>query len=150
MRTRTMWLAVAAVVIAGLLPGAADAGSGRAVDITQTVAVLSAESGGTVVNSAGANAGSPGGRGAVTGRTTVEDGVFRTVFTNYYEHGTIRAVSELTRQEQPDGSTTFTGTGIFRGGTGRYEGARGRYDVTATVPPSSIVGTFRLRGRISY
>jgi hypothetical protein len=145
-----MWLAAAAAVIAGAVPAVADAGGGRSVDITQTVAVLSTEVGGTVVNSAGANDGSPGGRGAVRGRTTVENGVFRTVFTNYYAHGTIRAVSDLTRQEQPDGSTTFTGTGTFTGGTGRYDGARGRYDVTATVPPSSIVGTFRLRGRISY
>ncbi len=147
MTPRARWLVVALVLLCVAAAPAA-AGTRRAADITQTVAVLSTEGG--VVRSAGANAGTPGGDGAVTGRTTVENGVFRTVFTNYYDDGTIRAVSLLTREQRPDGSTAFTGSGTFTGGTGRYRGARGRFEVTATVPTGSAVGTFRLRGRISY
>jgi hypothetical protein len=147
MSTRARYLA-AAVAAMTAVPSVADARTQREVRIKQTVAVLSTGAG--VVTSAGANAGSPGGRGAVTGRTTITDGVYRTEFTNFYEEGTIRAVSRLTRREQPDGSATFSGTGSFKGGTGSYARARGRFRVKATVPPGSIIGTFRLAGRISY
>jgi hypothetical protein len=146
MRTRARWLA-ALLAAALTIPALAEAGTRRPVDITQTIAALSTERG--VVRTAGANEGTFG-RGAVRGRTTVRRGVYRTVYTNYYPRGTIRAVSDLTRRDEPDGSTSYTGTGRFTGGTGRFEGARGSFRVTATVPPQSIVGTFRMRGSIRF
>jgi hypothetical protein len=96
MRRGGRWLPV---TLAALLAVAApaEARTRQRVDITQTVAVLGTSGG--VIMSAGANAGTPGGPGAVTGRTTVEKGVFETVFTNFYDDGSFRAIS-LLRLEQ--------------------------------------------------
>ena len=133
----------------GLFAPAAGAGTERRhVAITQTVAVLSTQ--GSVVATAGTASGTPGGRGALRGRTTVEGNVYTTKLRSFFRDGTISAVSILTPSRQPDGSTSFGGTGTFTGGTGRYRGARGRYTVTANVPANSTVGTFRLTGSIRY
>ena len=148
MRKLTSGLACGLGAVSLCAPALATAGDRHPVAITQTVAVLSAQ--GNVVASAGTVSGRPGGRGAVRGRTTVAGNVYTTKFRNFYRDGTIAAVSTLTRSQQPDGSTTFTGSGRFTGGTGRYRGARGRYTVSAVVPAGTAIGTFRLRGFIRY
>ena len=59
-------------------------------------------------------------------------------------------VGMCTGQPNPDGSTSFSGTGKVTGGTGIYKGATGKLSFSGTEPKGSTVATQHVTGHIKY
>lgn len=55
--------------------------------------------------------------------------------------GSLKAKLSGTGKPNPDGSTSFSGSGEITGGTGIYKGATGTVSFTGTVPKGSTVAT---------
>jgi hypothetical protein len=64
--------------------------------------------------------------------------------------GSFRAKLSGTGKLNPDGSTSFSGSGKITGGTGIYKGATGKFSFTGTAPKGSTVATQHVKGKIKY
>jgi hypothetical protein len=66
-----------------------------------------------------------------------------------FDDGSITSVDHGTITLGPNGSVSYTGTGVFTGGTRNYHGAKGRYRLSGTVGLQGD-GKFTLAGRVKY
>lgn len=64
--------------------------------------------------------------------------------------GSIKTKLSGTGKLNPDGSTSFSGSGKITGGTGIYKGATGKLSFSGTEPKGSTVATQHLTGKIKY
>jgi hypothetical protein len=64
--------------------------------------------------------------------------------------GSLKAKLSGTGKLNPDGSTSFSGTGKVTGGTGIYKGATGKVSFSGTQAKGSSVSTQHLTGKIKY
>jgi hypothetical protein len=64
--------------------------------------------------------------------------------------GSIKTKFSGTGTVNPDGSTSFGGSGKVTGGTGIYKGATGKFSFTGTEPKDSTVATQHVKGKIKY
>ena len=66
-----------------------------------------------------------------------------------FDDGSLTSVVNGTTKLGPNGSASYTGTGVFTGGTRNYKGAKGRYRLSATVGLQGD-GKFNLAGSVKY
>jgi hypothetical protein len=91
------------------------------------------------------------GDGAIIIRSTVAGTTITFKAIVWYVKGTVTSTGTLQAAAQPDGSTTYTGTGKVTRGTGRFRGARGPFQVTGTSPPNDIShATLQATGTLRY
>jgi hypothetical protein len=97
------------------------------------------------------------GRGAVVARSTIPGGVVTPGMTIsgrtmlWYVAGTLASKGTITLTAQPDGSTSYTGSGDITGGTGKFAGATGNGTVTGTSPINDFGhATLNWTGTVAY
>ena len=152
-RARRLYIGIAVVVVALLVPGLAGAAKPAAAkkkhraDITVKAAVVGTSGDSNTV--AGTLSGPPQGTGAVVYRTKPAGSDLAATYVAYYERGTIRGTTLVTPAAQPDGTTAFTGTVQVKGGTGRYRGAKGKNLKLVGTLADNIL-TFRITGTVRY
>jgi hypothetical protein len=95
-------------------------------------------------------AGKPGGRSAITLRSTLTGSHATGKAILYTKNGVILSTTSNTVEGQPDGSTRFPGTFKITGGTGRFRNATGGGTFEGTLPANSTVLVATLKGKIRY
>ena len=148
--TRRLYIGIAVVVVALLVPGLAGAAAAKKkhkVDIAVSAAVVGTSGDSNTV--AGTLSGKPVGEGAVVYRTKPSGSDLAATYTAFAKRGTLRGTTLVTPAAQPDGTTTFTGTLQVKGGTGRYRGAKGRnLKLVGTLKDS--IFRFQITGKVRY
>ena len=77
-------------------------------------------------------------------------GAFSSRGVSFGPRGSVKAKFTGTGKLNPDGSTSFSGSGKITGGTGIYKGATGKLSFTGTEPKDSTVATQHITGKIKY
>jgi hypothetical protein len=77
-------------------------------------------------------------------------GKFTARGTVFGPRGSVKTKFSGTGTVNPDGSTSFGGSGKVTGGTGIYKGATGKFTFTGTEPKGSSVATQHIKGNIKY
>jgi hypothetical protein len=117
----------------------------HALDVTFRVATVQTNADGSFID---AGIGSDGSaivvRGSVSGATVTDTTI------NYTTRGTSRTTDTFTVTSNPDGSTTFSGTGKFLSGTGRFRGITGTYRITGSQAAGDTVSVVRAQGTAVY
>ena len=148
--TRRLYIGIAVVVVALLVPGLAGAAAAKKkhkVDIAVSAAVVGTSGNSNTV--AGTLSGKPIGEGAVVYRTKPSGSDLAATYTAFAKAGTLRGTTLVTPAVQPDGTTTFTGTLQVKGGTGRYRGAKGR-NLKLVGTLADNIFTIQITGTVRY
>jgi hypothetical protein len=64
--------------------------------------------------------------------------------------GSLKATFTGTGTLNPDGSTSFTGSGKIKGGTGIYKHVTGTLSFTGSAPANSTAATQHITGKLKY
>jgi hypothetical protein len=144
-RLQRVTFAVAAVLLLAVLWGASTATAGQAwtvipfkANVDSTIVYENEEG---VSIEVGSMQSAQIGRGAVIIRFgSAGEAEGEAEMTIYTSHGTIRARTRVTREEQADGTSKGTGFGTVSGGSQGFQGSRGTFGIVQTVIPGQDTG----------
>jgi hypothetical protein len=69
----------------------------------------------------------------------------------FYSNGTVKVKADIkfAAAPNPDGSTSFTGTGKFTGGSGKFKGSTGSFTTTGKIASDGLI-TADIKGNVKY
>lgn len=149
------------LILAALCAGAVFAAPAMAardsIDGTVTIVALSAQGNPPADGSnrvAGEVQGDLGSGAYVGTNTFGPPGEFNGKFRVFFKKGTIRGRLSGSGTGNPDGSLSFTGSGVLTGGSGRYRGAEGTFTFEGTqaadTTTNSEPAVFQVDGSVRY
>jgi hypothetical protein len=154
-RTRLVAPALAVTLAAGLVAGGAAPAATKAkpkshkLDNTVTIPNVALAPGSPILE-VGRDARADGTEAVDIIRTTVNGTTLTSKITEYDGKGTYKVTVVQTATNNPDGSTTYAGTGKVTGGTGRYKGATGSFTVTGSQAKDALVAVYKIKGSLKY
>lgn len=152
-RTRLLTPALVAILAfaaVGLTPAAANVKT-KSHKLNSTVTVPNvALAPGSPILELGRDARADGTEGVDVIRTTIDGTTLTSKITEYDGKGSYKITLSQVATNNPDGSTSYAGSGKVTGGTGRYKGAKGTFTVTGTQLKDALVAIYKISGSVKY